>query len=335
MNNDALNDYTLDDYALDDLLGFGIFCETHVRRHGFVTSKQWHLHRTGNDKLDQIWIEYNDFLLSSGDAISSHQIRTAMWQSLLTSNSRSQNVDEYIVNVAESNSYNALKQSLFNQNHAHSFTFELDSKQLGFKTALTDSKIQDYPNKFSKSSFKQINKTRLELSKLGDLEIEYITNHDAAFECLNFAKTWHIDKWASSQTPSGFCNDAFIRFHKKLCEQNNNDQKVVCIVARLNNQVIGVNYIFIDATTAYFYLSCLKPQNNSRIKLGLLLHQESVKYAQFQNLNYYDFLAGQSRYKQQLSDITTEFACYTLRRKKASFVIESTLSKVKAYLVRN
>ncbi|MDC2890009.1 hypothetical protein [Psychrosphaera algicola] len=60
-------------------VGIGIFVEKHVTRHGFFKSKQWYLHRTGDDKLDQIWIEKNNFLVSDQN---SRQITSAMWQHL-------------------------------------------------------------------------------------------------------------------------------------------------------------------------------------------------------------------------------------------------------------
>ena len=46
----------------DKIVAIGLFtCSTQIR-HGFVKARQYRLHQMGDPLLDQIWMEYNDFI---------------------------------------------------------------------------------------------------------------------------------------------------------------------------------------------------------------------------------------------------------------------------------
>ncbi|GAA0304242.1 hypothetical protein GCM10009128_24480 [Psychrosphaera haliotis] len=351
--------HSLNGYALDDLLGFGIFCETKVRRHGFVKSKQWHLHRTGNEKLDQIWIEYNDFLLAETAAVntknlsntsnknlSSQQIRTSMWQSLLTSQPRTQNVDEFIVNVAQTKWFEQLQSDLTSgstadlTNDLGRFKYLTSSRQPGYKLDLKDNDLMEhFPKKISKSTYNHIKRT---FSKLEELNGKNSVTFDIVtapkqieFLLTNFC-TWHINKWKITNTPSGFLNAHFANFHKLICINAECDDSATTPIAfsiSVDSNVKGFIYGFKDKSSFHFYLSSIEPNSDNKIKVGLLLQSMAIEACRNMSLNYYDFLAGEASYKSKLSNIHTSFANLTIQKAKFSFNIERFLRRAKPFLV--
>ncbi|MUH73669.1 GNAT family N-acetyltransferase [Psychrosphaera haliotis] len=354
VNKPPFDTGALNGYALDDLLGFGIFCETKVRRHGFVKSKQWHLHRTGNEKLDQIWIEYNDFLLAetsavntetissiSNKSLSSQQIRTSMWQSLLTSQPRTQNVDEFIVNVAQTKWFEQLQSDLTSgsttdlTNDLGRFKYLTSSRQPGYKHNIEGDFSEQYPSLISKSAYKNIAKSHALLKGQSKIECKLINDIEQVAQILEEQKGWHVAKWQNSLTPSGFENRSFLDFHQQLIKQNAQYKTTRCQtmlnVMYLNDEIVAINYLLVNNTTMHFYLSCIKPLKNNKIKIGLLLHQESVRLAKSEGLLYYDYMAGEARYKSQLAEELTSFGLLTIQKPKISFFIESTLSCAKHF----
>jgi CelD/BcsL family acetyltransferase involved in cellulose biosynthesis len=52
----------------------------------------------------------------------------------------------------------------------------------------------------------------------------------------------------------------------------------------------------------FFYQSGFMYSNDNRLKPGLVTHTEAIKYYLGRGLDEYDFLAGDSQYKQSLSN---------------------------------
>ncbi len=312
--------HSLNGYALDDLLGFGIFCETKVRRHGFVKSKQWHLHRTGNEKLDQIWIEYNDLLLVKNPLINK-QVEKAIWQYVNSNNKYSP--DEILVNLAANKALTSLITSLDKK--------VITQKFIGYRKSTSDFDPQTLFTFKSKSTIKQITKTKRLLNNLGSYEIEHATDPTTVLSNLRRTQKWHIKKWEQTNTPSGFKNRAFIKFHERLLTYNDesSEYNVLAVTLKLNKEIVGVNYCFYDSGSIYFYLACLKPFDDNRLKVGQLLHFYTMTIAKDENRAYYDFLAGDQSYKSKLSDEKVQFECITIQKKKFVFKLESCLSWIK------
>lgn len=110
---------------------------------------------------------------------------------------------------------------------------------------------------------------------------------------------WHIEKWRSTKTPSGFLNPKFLSM---LNAFNTMPERLKVFVAKKDNDIVGINIVLCKERWAGFYLSSYLPIKNTHWHIGTLMHVETSKILQRSGFNFYDFMAGESKYKDQLSD---------------------------------
>ncbi len=75
------------------IVAIGLFTESKEVRHNIIWSNQLRLHQTGNQAMDQIWIEYNDFICEK-----EHQL-TAVNTCLEVLNSSDFRWDEIVISM--------------------------------------------------------------------------------------------------------------------------------------------------------------------------------------------------------------------------------------------
>ena len=306
-------------------VGLGIFIEQNIVRHNSIKSKQWFLHRTGIEAKDQIWIENNSFLLLNEDK---NEINNAMWHYLLTNENYA---DEFIIYVAKKN-------ALININlpsEKHNKISEL--LEFGYRIPLSALfSIQNYLSKRSKNTRQQFNRSVKHLSKQGEIKFSVIRGSDEQIELLGNSKQWHIEKWLHSSTPSGFNNEEFNLFHNKIITSRHSSANTLMAKLTLNKLLIGCIYCLTHERKVYFYLSCLKPFADNKIKLGLIMHIFMIEWLISNNEHYseYDFLAGDARYKNSLSTTKDEYLKLTIQRNAIKFRIEKILKKIYKTLIK-
>jgi hypothetical protein len=100
-------------------------------------------------------------------------------------------------------------------------------------------------------------------------------------------------------------------------------------VLSLDDRALGylVNFVYKDSV--YFYLSALTTLNNNKIKIGLSLHSRAIQYYLRSNIKVYDFLGGEARYKESLSNSKYALSMKSFNRKSYVLIIESTLKRIK------
>ncbi|MBU2883732.1 GNAT family N-acetyltransferase [Psychrosphaera sp. B3R10] len=297
-------------------VGIGIFVEKHVTRHGFFKSKQWYLHRTGDDKLDQIWIEKNNFLVSDQN---SRQITSAMWQHLFLNQP---DVDEFIVNVALDETSIGIT--------THNTDYQLVKENIDVGYLLAINAIKDssrFPQEISNSTYKHVERTIRRLNQDNDLTFEFVTDPAAILNTLEQLSHWHITKWEGTTTPSGFNNDTFQDFHSRFIRQKLDNACIAVLSA--GGEIIGVNYYLRHKRNLAFYLSCIKPITDNKIKIGLALHCLVARQAHTMNIAFIDYLAGDADYKRKLSNNTEAYCQITVQKRQIKFKIEASLGKLK------
>ncbi|TWX52482.1 GNAT family N-acetyltransferase [Colwellia hornerae] len=303
----------------DIIVGLGVFIEQNIVRHNLILSKQWLLHRTGKEEKDQIWIENNGFLLSEADKEKTHD---TIWHYLLKHHN---NVDEFIVYVAKKNSFVNLnitnkKYSRINQ-----------QPEFGYRIPLTGlSSLKEYLSKTSKNTRQQFNRSLKHLAIQGELEFAVIEKPQEQREVIDNTKHWHTNKWRNTLTPSGFENKEFCKFHNSLLKSTHPTATTLMAAISLNKQLMGSIYCLSDKKNVYFYLSCIKPITDNKIKLGLIMHVLMVEWLILQGDKYneYDFLAGDARYKRSLSPIKDEYLKLIIQKNSLKFKIENSLKKI-------
>ena len=273
-------------------VGLAIFTQRNERSFLGIKIKQLWLHRSGEQALDQMWIEHNDFLLHSSNVQS---VRKAMldylidnqylWQELYIGLSTDEKLDEFECNLP------------YSRIDITSPDFEVD---LRGKTH-----IDDYLSDLSKNTRAQIRRTEKILSQGGNLSLTLASSDILKRTYLDEIAALHKEKWQDTEFGSGFNNPIFERFHQDLifAPEMSNVTNLYCL--KVNNEALAYIYILKDNNAWYFYLSAMKNHTDNRIKIGLLAHTFIIKEAIAQHVNKYSFLAGEARYKESLSNMPT------------------------------
>ncbi len=302
-------------------VGLGVFVEQITRRHKLLRSKQWFLHKSGINSNDQIWIENNNFLTINENK---DLIIQTIWKTLLLQHN---NVDEFIIAMYHDKA-EQLKYPLI-LGYKTTTTYTENGYYLNLENIFT---LDDYLSSLSKNTRKQIKRSFKLLSQLGEYEFSVAQRPEKQTKILDQCKQWHISKWQKTNTPSGFTNPTFTKFHHELLNEDHIMSKTIVASLKVNNEVAGCLYCFIDNDCAYFYLSAFKPVEDNRIKLGLGLHTLFIQWLieNRPDIKKYDFLAGEARYKKSLASDQDNHCYVVVQKDLLKFKLEKLLKGVKS-----
>jgi len=272
-----------------ELVGAGLISLHSKTIFKFAKVKQCFLNRYGIDELDQIWVENNDFLIPIADK---QAIREAFLQYVLSI----ENIDEFIFGVTDIAIIEALKKPGRRTN------IEVSSK--GYKVDLCQlSSLNDYLLSISKNTRSQINRTLKLLSAESNLLFEEAATPEQKLHYFSSAADIHLNRWGESEYGSGFSNPHFIAFHQRLLRDNSPDNITKMFKLSLGDECLGYIYILTEDNKWLFYLSAINFHSDNRVKIGLVFHALIVEQAILENIDTYDFLAGDAQYKKSLSNV--------------------------------
>jgi len=122
------------------------------------------------------------------------------------------------------------------------------------------------------------------------------------------------------------------RFHRRLIERRLAAGEVQLARVRAGDTTIGCLYNFVWQGNVLFYQSGLAYESNSKLKPGLVCHALAVEHAARAGHRSYDFLAGQSRYKQSLSTGARELVWARLQQPRLRFALENAARTARNYV---
>jgi CelD/BcsL family acetyltransferase involved in cellulose biosynthesis len=99
-----------------------------------------------------------------------------------------------------------------------------------------------------------------------------------------------------------------------------------------DGKIVGHLYNFVYRGRVYCYQSGFARFADNRMKPGLVSHHLAIVMSRAGGLRYYDFLAGDSRYKRSLSNRVGEMVWIVMQRPALRFTIEHRLRGAKQRL---
>ena len=256
-----------------------------VEKKGRAKRTQYWLNKTGLQKFDQPWIEYNQLLMHKELTPEHHQYIYRKLFNTISEKRAEFHLDMSMICVKKIQSPLDCYKTL---------------SAKGYKMPLLKSHgpVQ-LLNSLSKNTRYQINRTKRLLSEQGELLFTVHHTLKDKQHCLEAMSGIHQKKWRSSEYGSGFDNPIFVDFHNRLIKS---DATVIATFS-IDSEILAYGYYFCYRDTVYFYLSAIQKSDDNRIKTGLLLHTKAMSYFQEQGFAEYDFLCGDARYKDSLSDM--------------------------------
>jgi CelD/BcsL family acetyltransferase involved in cellulose biosynthesis len=253
----------------------------------FRGSDDYHLHRTGSRELDQIWIEYNDYLM---DADYVEQLRPLMNQYVM-----SHIVKKGGLSIGVSDSEVLSRAGL--SNISQRVVWETVAYRVNLHRYASFSEYEKQT--LSKNARYQIRRSKKRYALNGPIEFHY---YDKG-EVTQFFKECgpnHLQRWGES---SGFNNPKFLDFHHRLANKGIEQGIVKLAKVMAGEQHLGYIYNLHYKNCVYFYLSAFDYNfEDKHLKPGLVTHHLLIESALNKGFLHYDFMGGELQYKRTLSD---------------------------------
>ena len=121
-------------------------------------------------------------------------------------------------------------------------------------------------------------------------------------------------KWSDS----GFINPYFLKFHENLIRNSFESGAV-----ELSRLIAG------DGKQVYFYLHGINYHAHKNLKPGLVAHALATQSYLQRGMSKYDYMGGESQYKNQLAPQKMEFNSLIIQRPLSRFKLEDMARKIK------
>jgi hypothetical protein len=271
-----------------DTVGLALFGIKTQRVFWGLSVNQYFLHKSGNTKEDQTWIEYNTFLLHKD---FEPQLSNEICQEL----AKIQYLDDIKIGLSSPYFINTL--------HLAGFNLRTDLSSPGYLANLAGlTSLDDYLATLSKNTRSHIKRSIKLLNEKSLLRLVLATDATEKNTVLNSIADIHRIKWRSTVYGSGFDNPCFYNFHQGLIQDENSAQNCRLYTLYQDDIALGHVYLLTQGDRWSFYLSALNFNEDNRIKVGLVIHSLVIEQAIKQGVTVYDFLAGEAQYKNSLSN---------------------------------
>jgi hypothetical protein len=299
-----------------DTVGLALFGIKTKRVFWGLSFNQYFLHKSGNTKEDQTWIEHNSFLLHKD---LEQQLSDEICQEL----AKIQRIDDIKIGLSSPHFINTLNFAGFN------LRTELSSP--GYLANLAGlNKLDDYLASLSKNTRSHIKRSIKLLNEKSPLRLVLAADATEKNTVLKNIADLHRIKWRSTVYGSGFDNPCFYQFHQALIQDEQSSQHCRLYTLYQDDIALGHVYLLTQDDRWSFYLSALNFNADNRIKVGLVIHSLVIEQAIKQGITVYDFLAGEAQYKNSLSnDQHYEQHIYCFYRNKPLLLLREQLRKFK------
>ena len=306
------------------LVGLGILVRRAVRRHGLLRSRGLFLNCTGDPLLDEITIEHNGFLAERG---AEREVAQACADYLLAGRA---DWDELFLNGMR---HPELVEGL-SLEHAQVRTRSLDSCRYVDLAALR-ANGQEYVAALGRSTRYNIRRSLREYEKRGTLELHEATDLVQAHAYLERLGHLHQRYWEQKGEPGSFANVFFSTFHERLIARAFSDGAVQLLRVTAGGAELGYLYNYVHRGRVYNYQSGFDYTGGSlHERPGLVCHVLAIEHNLRKAHVIYDFMAGDSDYKRNLSTASQTLAWQVIQRPRLKLRIEDALRRVRGWFTR-
>ncbi|QUJ69322.1 GNAT family N-acetyltransferase (plasmid) [Photobacterium sp. GJ3] len=356
-------DCFVDDYYVvlarndDTTVGLGIIVIKAKKLATLNVGRQFCLHRTGDPFMDQIWIEYNDFLLDSSVAALVRPLMTACVMANM------KGTDTFVVGASEALDFlgcDVAETGTLAVNGVYGtdtlmvladgsvvqpereVVWDSTAYRLDFSPLRAENQTLD--RYLSRNARYQIKRSLKKYQALGTLKITTASSVTQGLHFFEHAAEHHLKRWGRSPHQSGFANPNFLHFHQELIRRGFPKGQVVLHHLQAGQHDLGVIYNFHYDHWVHFYLSalnyeapapCVDAKGNEEangdrhLKPGLVAHYLLIEEAMAKGFAGYDFMGGQSRYKQTFANQTVGLAVYHYRFPHVVYAMKKVIRGLK------
>lgn len=166
---------------------------------------------------------------------------------------------------------------------------------------------ESYLMSLKPSMRRSIRVARKRIGQYKSYSVELISKEECLEAVMKKLALLHTASWQKRGSHGAFASQEFCEFHHKIAELFLARDRLVIIVIKLSDEVVGILYNFKVKKTNYYYQSGLNLNSYSSLKLGVLLHSEAIKKSIDEKFKRYDFMmAGRNSYKKKYANQISE-----------------------------
>lgn len=299
----------------------GVLVLARQRRHGVLTSRMLHLHRTGDPIADRVWIEHNGFL------VDREHHRAATLAALEHLVKEHDDWDELVVGEMERENAELFAEcGLARVDLSHSPSFGVDLAALRASGT-------SFLGSLSRNTRAQVRRSIRRFDDAGPLELRSATSVEEARVWLDELAAVHRARWGSEPAHgSGFAHPPFVAFHLRLLEAAGARDGVALSRVTAGDETIAWLYHFRRAGRVSFYLSAIPLPADPQLKPGLVAHALSIQHHLDAGAALYDFLGGDAQYKRSLGAPLPDQLTISLQRRRLKLGLERASRRLKGLL---
>jgi len=281
-------------------------------RHHIVRSRSLHWNQTGFNEFDEICIEYNGIVHDGAPPpLAEIVAQLPGWDEIYL---RALDADSPLARGASAPDGARLR---------------VDGRK---PSPLVDlARVRDagdYLKLLGSSTRSQIRRAQKLYGARGKLALEVAATPAEAAAIFDELVALHRRSWAERGEPGAFV--PFVHdFHRRLIERRFSAGEIQLLRVRAGNTTVGCLYNFVCRGEVSFYQSGLTYETDGKLKPGLVCHALAIEHAARAGHGHYDFLAGDSRYKQSLATGARELVWLRIQKPRLQFAIEDAARSVR------
>ena len=282
----------------DGPIAAAFFGRRRITRHHVITSRAWFLQGTGVPRFDELCVEHVR-AVGDGGALGALIARLPpVW-------------DEIVLAGVDRDVLTGL--------HAH-----VDREIAAPYVELARVRAAPYASLLGASTRAQLRRAQREA---GPLAVEIAADHAHAIDIYDELVRLHAARWRAAGQPGAFADPWFDDFHRRLIADRLASGEIQLLRVRAGELTVGCLYNFVHRGRVAFYQSGLAEPRGPHDRPGLVCHAAAIDHAARAGHEVYDFLAGDARYKRNLSTDVVHLVWARVQRPLARFAIENWLQE--------
>lgn len=298
----------------------------------YATIKRRRLFSVRQLSLNESEIRGNKFIIEHNGVLHAPACRYEVYYSLLELITKSGlPIDELRINaITKANAHNIksicdeLRLSMIDDERSNAYFTELSNFN----------QIPDnYIASLSRNKREQIRRSIKFYGQFGEARVRYAANNNERMDFFHQLGELHQQYWAGKGKPGSFANRKWVEFHTRIISDHSD--KVQLIRISFGDHILGYLYNLSDNMIAYSLQSGFRYSDNKNDRPGIISHFLVTNDYIRQSYRRYEFLAGESQYKQSLSNGYHEFMWKLIQRKTVKSGIENTMLRIKKRLIQS
>jgi CelD/BcsL family acetyltransferase involved in cellulose biosynthesis len=136
-------------------------------------------------------------------------------------------------------------------------------------------------------------------------------------------------RWSGQGSASAFASPRFLAFHRSLIRKCFSAGAIQLLRVSAGAQTVGVLYNFVYRGKVYFYQCGFHYTEDRRLSPGRVTLAMAIQYSLDAGLEDFDFMAGESSHKKELSTGARNLVWAEFRRRSLKITVLNRLRQLK------